>query len=182
VVFLIGFVAFLFLFRDFRSVFSRRAGEMGVVDFSVLGALKKVRSFVAGPTPAEATAEADGRSPLATPGSRSGGPSPTDSPPPAAARSGGRRAIALRRQISSPQLLRCRAVRYCVLRLSFRRLGKSCTVLAFQVFILTCYGGKGKGVFFLQPEGKDEIKIVWCYLCYDLITVLPESLHLFYLG
>ncbi|RLN04676.1 putative 1-phosphatidylinositol-3-phosphate 5-kinase FAB1C [Panicum miliaceum] len=79
---------------------------MGVVDFSVLGALQKVRSFVAGPTPAEA---ADGRPP-ATPMPRSGGPSPADSPPPAAARCGGRRAIALRRQISSPQLLRCRAV------------------------------------------------------------------------
>ncbi|OEL13825.1 putative 1-phosphatidylinositol-3-phosphate 5-kinase FAB1C [Dichanthelium oligosanthes] len=87
---------------------------MGVVDFSVLGALQKVRSFVAGPTPAEAasaSAAADGRPPAAAPGSRSGGPSPADSPPPAAARSGGRRAIALRRQISSPQLLRCRAVR-----------------------------------------------------------------------
>ncbi|KAK8451154.1 hypothetical protein SEVIR_6G160900v4 [Setaria viridis] len=88
---------------------------MGVVDFSVLGALQKVRSFVAGPTPAEAAAAAaaaaDGRPPHATPGSRSGGPSPADSPPPAAVRSGGRRAIALRRQISSPQLLRCRAVR-----------------------------------------------------------------------
>ncbi|ONM04689.1 putative 1-phosphatidylinositol-3-phosphate 5-kinase FAB1C [Zea mays] len=80
---------------------------MGVVDFSVLGALQKVRSFVAGATPAEA---ADGRLP-ATPRSRSGGPSPENSPPPAATRSGGRRAIALRRQISSPELLRCRAVR-----------------------------------------------------------------------
>ncbi|KAG2584018.1 hypothetical protein PVAP13_6KG256900 [Panicum virgatum] len=80
---------------------------MGVVDFSVLGALQKVRSFVAGPSPAEA---ADGRPAATTPMSGSGGPSPADSPPPAAARSGGRRAIALRRQISSPQLLRCRAV------------------------------------------------------------------------
>ncbi|KAJ1268506.1 hypothetical protein BS78_07G140800 [Paspalum vaginatum] len=78
---------------------------MGVVDFSVLGALQKVRSFVAGPTRAEDAA--DGRPP-ATPMSRSGGPSPADSPP---ARSGGRRAIALRRQISSPQLLRFPAVR-----------------------------------------------------------------------
>ncbi|XP_062191720.1 putative 1-phosphatidylinositol-3-phosphate 5-kinase FAB1C [Phragmites australis] len=79
---------------------------MGMVDFSVLGAVQKVRSFIAGPTPA------DGRPP-ATPRSRSGGLSPADSPPPpppAAARSGGRRAIALRRQISSPQLLRCGAV------------------------------------------------------------------------
>ncbi|KAF8657114.1 hypothetical protein HU200_060326 [Digitaria exilis] len=83
---------------------------MGVVDFSVLGALKKVRSFVAGPTAVEAAAAAaDGR-PIAAPMSRSEEPSPADSPPPAAARSGGRRPIALRRQISSPQLLRCRAV------------------------------------------------------------------------
>ena len=101
---------------------------MGVVDFSVLGALQKVRSFVAGPTPVEA---ADGR-PAATPMSGSGGPSPADSPPPVAARSGGRRAIALRRQISSPQLLRCRAVRYCVLRLRFRRLGKAVQYLRFK--------------------------------------------------
>ena len=126
-------------------MFSRRAGEMGVVDFSVLGALQKVRSFVAGATPAEA---ADGRPP-ATPRSRSGGPSPENSPPPASTRSEGRRAIALRRQISSPQLLRCRAVRYCVLLLGFRRFGKVVhTALAFQVSILTCYGGKGKGAFF----------------------------------
>ncbi|CAO2169158.1 unnamed protein product [Urochloa humidicola] len=85
---------------------------MGVVDFSVLGALKKVRSFVAGPAAAEAAAAAaaDGRPPPVTPVSRSEGPSPADSPPPAAARSGGRRAIALRRQISSPQLLRCRGL------------------------------------------------------------------------
>ncbi|KAL6596092.1 hypothetical protein ACP70R_047456 [Stipagrostis hirtigluma subsp. patula] len=82
---------------------------MGVVDFSVLGAVQKVRSFIAGPAPADSTA-ADVRPP-ATPRSRSGGASPSDSPPPPAARPGGRRAIALRRQISSPQLLRCPAVR-----------------------------------------------------------------------
>ncbi|CAL5006113.1 unnamed protein product [Urochloa decumbens] len=84
---------------------------MGVVDFSVRGALQKVRSFVAGPTTTvEAAAAADGRAPPATPVSRSEGPSPADSPPPVAGRSGGRRAIALRRQISSPQLLRYRGV------------------------------------------------------------------------
>ena len=99
------------------------------MDFSVLGALQKVRSFVAGPSPAEA---ADGRPAATTPMSGSGGPSPADSPPPAAARSGGRRAIALRRQISSPQLLRCRAVRYCVLLLRFRRLGKAIPYLRFK--------------------------------------------------
>ncbi|KAL6862448.1 hypothetical protein ACP4OV_016789 [Aristida adscensionis] len=87
---------------------------MGVVDFSVLGAVQKVRSFIAGPTPADAAAAAEVARPPATPRSRSGGASPSDSPPPpplAAARSGGRRAIALRRQISSPQLLRCCPVR-----------------------------------------------------------------------
>ncbi|TVU05784.1 hypothetical protein EJB05_48967 [Eragrostis curvula] len=82
---------------------------MGVVDFSVLGAVKKVTSFIAGPTSAEAAA-ADGRPP-AMPRSRSGSASPAESPPPVAARSGDRRAIALRRQISSPQLLRCPSVR-----------------------------------------------------------------------
>ncbi|KAK3121755.1 hypothetical protein QOZ80_8BG0660460 [Eleusine coracana subsp. coracana] len=84
---------------------------MGVVDFPVL---QKVRSFIAGPTPAD-DAPADGRPP-AMPRSRSGNASPVESPPPSAAvRSGGRSAIALRRQISSPQLLRYPSV-------SFRRL------------------------------------------------------------
>lgn len=137
-----------------------RAGEMGVVDFSVLGALQKVRSFVAGATPAEA---ADGRLP-ATPRLRSGGPSPENSPPPAATRSGGRRAIALRRQISSPELLRCRAVRYCVL-LRFRGFGKVVhTVLTFQVSILTCCGGKGKGAVFFRSEVNGLIMLAWCHL------------------
>ncbi|GJN03572.1 hypothetical protein PR202_ga21028 [Eleusine coracana subsp. coracana] len=82
---------------------------MGVVDFPVL---QKVRSFIAGPRPAD-DAPADGRPP-AMPRSRSGSASPVESPPPsAAARSGGRSAIALRRQISSPQLLRYPSVRYC---------------------------------------------------------------------
>jgi hypothetical protein len=79
---------------------------MGVVDFPVL---QRVRSFIAGPTPADDAA--DGRS-------RSGNLSHahTESPPPppspAAARSGGGCSIALHRQISSPQLLRYPAVRY----------------------------------------------------------------------
>ncbi|XP_020155702.1 putative 1-phosphatidylinositol-3-phosphate 5-kinase FAB1C isoform X3 [Aegilops tauschii subsp. strangulata] len=80
---------------------------MGVVEFSVLGAVQKFRSLITGSTPAadEEARQASAPPSPATP-PRSGGVSPVDSPPPAA-RSGGRRAIALRRQISSPQPLRC---------------------------------------------------------------------------
>lgn len=91
---------------------------MGVVEFSVLGAVQKFRSLIAGPTPPaasaaegeEVTRQTSGPPSPATPTrSRSGA---ADTTPPLPARpGGGRRAIALRRQISSPQLLRCHAVR-----------------------------------------------------------------------
>ncbi|KQJ98350.1 putative 1-phosphatidylinositol-3-phosphate 5-kinase FAB1C [Brachypodium distachyon] len=84
---------------------------MGVVEFSVLGAVQKFRSLLTGSAPAaEDEARRLSAPPLPSTPSPSGSVSPVDSPPPAA-RSGGRRAIALRRQISSPQLLRCHAVR-----------------------------------------------------------------------
>ncbi|CAM0882758.1 unnamed protein product [Alopecurus aequalis] len=84
---------------------------MGVVDFSVLGAVQKFRSLITGSTSAaDEEARRASAPPLPATLPRSGAVSPVDSPPPAA-RSGGRRAIALRRQISSPQLLRCHAVR-----------------------------------------------------------------------
>uniref|UniRef100_A0A0E0LV19 1-phosphatidylinositol-3-phosphate 5-kinase n=1 Tax=Oryza punctata TaxID=4537 RepID=A0A0E0LV19_ORYPU len=96
---------------------------MGVVDFSVLGAVQKFRSLIAGPTPAAAAAADDEEegvarrtsgppSPATPTRSRSGAVAAVDTTPPLPARpGGGRRAIALRRQISSPQLLRCHAVR-----------------------------------------------------------------------
>ncbi|KAL5231559.1 hypothetical protein ABZP36_030335 [Zizania latifolia] len=86
---------------------------MGVADFSVLGAVQKFRSLIAGPPPAAADGDhgTSGPPSPATPRSRSSaGASPMDTPP-LPARSGGRRAIALRRQISSPQLLRCHTAR-----------------------------------------------------------------------
>ncbi|KAK1607812.1 hypothetical protein QYE76_031485 [Lolium multiflorum] len=86
---------------------------MGVVEFSVLGAVQKFRALITGSTAPAANEEPRRASPPPLPPTppRSGDVSPADSPPPAAARSGGRRAIAVRRQISSPQLLRCHAVR-----------------------------------------------------------------------
>ncbi|XP_006659418.3 putative 1-phosphatidylinositol-3-phosphate 5-kinase FAB1C [Oryza brachyantha] len=86
---------------------------MGVADFSVLGAVHKFRSLIAGPTPSTATADEDAirrTSGPPSPATPTRSASPVDMPP-LPARSGGRRAIALRRQISSPQLLRCHAVR-----------------------------------------------------------------------
>jgi 1-phosphatidylinositol-3-phosphate 5-kinase len=80
---------------------------MGVVDFPVL---QRVRSFIVGPTPTDDTA--DGRSQSGNL-SHTHAESPLPPPPsPTAARSGGGRSIALRRQISSPQLLRYPAIRY----------------------------------------------------------------------
>lgn len=139
---------------------------MGVVEFSVLGAVQKFRSLIAGPTPPAAAAEGEevarqtsGPPSPATPTrSRSGA---ADTTPPLPARpGGGRRAIALRRQISSPQLLRCHAVRYS---LHFHRLlMPSLRYHDFLFFLLLLPW------LAMEEKGKSEVEIAWYY---DIINI-----------